>query len=87
MKKAYTKPYLVMEAFQLDAAIAASCSSEGKTALGFYQSSCTLEEEAPGLGYFGAACDVNVTDPDFNDPNDTLCYHGPTDPGSLFMAS
>ena len=35
MKKNYTKPYIVVETFQLDAAIADSCSSEGKQALNF----------------------------------------------------
>ena len=91
MKKEYSKPYMVVESFQLNAAIAASCSSEEKTPLNFYQNNCTLEEEAPGLVYFGAACagnGVDVTNPDFVDDNGTLCYHGPIhSPNDLFMCS
>ena len=80
MKKEYSKPYMMVESFQLNAAIAASCSSEGKNPINFYQSNCTLEEELPGLGYFGAACEGDVTNPDF-------CYHGPIIPNEQFMCS
>ena len=50
MKKTYSKPYIAVESFQLDAAIASSCSSTGKMPLHFGQNSCTSFEEAPGLG-------------------------------------
>ena len=33
MKKTYTKPYLAVESFQLDAAIATSCSEQNKPVL------------------------------------------------------
>ena len=80
MKKKYSKPYMVVESFQLNAAIAASCSSEGKFALNFYLSNCDLEDEIPGAGYFGAVCGFDVTNPDF-------CYHGPVVPNEQFMCS
>lgn len=79
MKKAYVKPYLAVESFQLDAAIASSCSSEGKLALGYTMNSCTLDDSKgtynPNFGYFGHSCrsDVEVV----GDGNDTICYHGP----------
>ena len=79
MKKNYSKPYLAVESFQLDAAIASSCSANGKFPLGHGMDTCTSFEEAPGLGYFGLACDKggnDVVNPG-SDNNDTICYHGP----------
>ena len=91
MKKIYTKPYIAVESFQLDAAIAAACSTDNKYTLGFGMNSCTLEDEKGstefiGSGYFGNNCvhDVKVE----GDGNDLLCYHGPTvDVNTLFMNS
>ena len=86
MKKDYKKPYLLVESFQLDAAIAASCSSEKKGPLNYGLDTCTLEEELPGLGYFGNLCrhDVKVV----GDGYDTICYHGPVDKATaMFMNS
>lgn len=90
MKKTYTKPYLATESFQLDAAIAASCSSEGKGALGYSMDTCTLDDDKglyqPDMGYFGNACrhDVRVE----GDGNDLICYHGPLgSANSMFMNS
>ena len=81
MKKTYSKPYIAVESFQLDAAIASSCSGTGKMPLHFGQNSCTSFEEAPGLGYFGSACAANggydVINPDTDDNNGNFCYHGP----------
>jgi hypothetical protein len=83
MKKDYKKPYLLVESFQLDAAIAASCSSEKKMPLHYGLDSCTLLEEMPGLGYFGNLCrhDVKV------DGDDYICYHGPIPADAMFMNS
>lgn len=90
MKKTYTKPYIVMESFQLDAAIAASCSASGLVSLGYSMDTCTLEDDRGstdfiGLNYFGNACvhDVKVE----NDGNDLICYHGPISASSMFMNS
>ena len=81
MKKTYTKPYIAVESFQLDAAIASSCSSSGKMPLNYNQNDCTSFEEAPGLGYFGPACangGYDVITPGLGDDgNSTVCYHGP----------
>jgi hypothetical protein len=89
MKKTYTKPYVIVESFQLDAAIAASCSSENKFPLGYGENSCTSFEEDPNLLYFGGACgDYNVLNIPAGGTNDGLCYHGPiSDIAALFMNS
>ena len=79
------KPYLAIESFQLDAAIASACSRNGKLPLNYGMNSCTLEEEQPGFNYFGDKCII-----DFKvegDGNDLICYHGPIDPNSLYMNS
>lgn len=91
MKKTYSKPYIAVESFQLDAAIAAACSSKpGVYALGYSLDTCTLEDnrgstEFKGLHYFGNACihDVKVE----GDGNDLICYHGPVPASSMFMNS
>ena len=57
MKKEYMKPYLAVESFQLDAAIAGSCS--GKVVLGHSLETCTLDDDK-GINYgdpfLGLAC-------------------------------
>lgn len=91
MKKLYTKPYLAVESFQLDAAIASSCTGDDKQALGYSLNTCTLEDdkgtqEFIGLNYFGNACVHNVQVE--GDGNDQICYHGPTvNANTLFMNS
>ena len=84
MKKIYTKPYIAMESFQLDAAIAASCTSENKTALNYGMDTCKNYADAAS-GYFGNVCthDVKVE----GDGNDLIFYHGPIPADSLFMNS
>lgn len=89
MKKSYVKPYIVAETFQLDAAIAAACSKDGKMSLGYNIDGCTLEDDrgtkAPGLGYFGDLCDFDIKVE--GDGNDEICYHGPTPANTMFMNS
>ena len=92
MKKEYSKPYLLVESFQLDAAIAASCSASGAEAINYSLNTCTAMEEAPGLGYFGQACAANGGDDVAtlvgSDGNDGFCYHGPiADLATMFMNS
>ena len=91
MKKEYVKPYIAVESFQLNAAIASSCSSESKIPLNHYEDTC---HNPDGPGYFGDACGsgggVDMTPPyeHGGDDNDGLCYHGPvTDVSNLFMNS
>ncbi len=60
--------------------------------LNHYMDTCTSFEEAPGLGYFGAACadgGLNVVTPpkdQIADTNDSICYHGPVF-SEMFMNS
>ena len=75
MKKTYTKPYIAVESFQLDAAIAGSCTSEGKTALNYTIATCKDYPDAAS-GYFGDSCTHNVVQE--GDGNDLICYHGPS---------
>ncbi len=81
MKKKYSTPYLIVESFQLDTAIA-NCSSEGGVAIGKYLSNCMMDF------YFASYCSDNggadVTDPD--DENDKICYHESLG-GAIFLAS
>jgi hypothetical protein len=85
MKKTYSKPYIAVESFQLDAAIASACSADGKQPLGYSMDTCNLVDEMPGLNYFGNACihDVKVE----GDGNDLICYHGPVPASGMFMNS
>lgn len=94
MKKIYTKPYIAVESFQLDAAIAASCTPN-KGSLGYSVNDCTLTDDkgtyAPTLNLFGIACEqaggLNIVHTG-SDANDFYCYHGPTvDVTTLFMNS
>lgn len=92
MKKEYKKPYLLVESFQLDAAIAGACKQAGLTPINHYLNTCTAAEEAPELGYFGAACEAaggdNVNLWEGGDSNDGFCYHGPTiDLTDIFLIS
>lgn len=89
MKKEYAKPYIIIESFQLNAAVAASCSSESKIPINYGVANCTDKEEA-GAGYFGLACDTDVSSyPTIGggDGNDGFCYHGPFDPNATYLKS
>lgn len=85
MKKKYVKPYIVVESFQLNAAVASACSKENKYPLNYGMDVCTLDEEEPGLNYFGPACIHNVHVE--GDGNDLICYHGPTPANSVALYS
>lgn len=77
MKKEYIKPYLAVESFQLDAAIAGACGGENMMALNHQVNTCTLADETNdyGLIYFGAACGtaggMDIVTPD---NSDGACY-------------
>ena len=90
MKKAYTKPLIAMESFQLNAAIAGACKEKDAVeVLNHYQSSCTLLEEN-GEAFFGSACaseGVDVTVPGWTDEGG-FCYHGPiADLSAIYLES
>lgn len=71
MKRKYMKPYLAVESFQLNAAIAGACS--GKIALNHQKDTCTLNDEPNDYGdyIFGKACDFDIVSPD---NADGACY-------------
>ena len=75
MKKTYTKPYLAVESFQLNAAVASSCSSQNRIAINADVDTCNFRNINPGITQFGLACTTNVmlTYGKYN----TFCYHGP----------
>lgn len=88
MKREYKKPYLLVETFQLNAAIAAACSSDGGIAINYGENSCGFDrgttKQFQFFNYIN--CEVDLTGP--ADGNDTICYHGPTvSPGLLFINS
>lgn len=83
MKKTYVKPELVVESFQLDAAIAASCSSQGYIPINYGENSCSFDN---GEFFNHDNCQMDLTGPD-GDGNDTLCYHGPLLAGMTFISS
>lgn len=77
MKKKYVKPYIAVESFQLNAAIA-SCTSEGYIPIGKSENDCGFGVGVDGnFQYFNYDnCEVDLTGPE--DGNDTTCYHGPS---------
>ncbi len=81
MKTEYQKPYLAVESFQLNAAIAGACRDSGAVPLNHGLNDCSPAEEAPGIQLFGAACEIDIV----NDDNpDGTCYQGLTDQGKFF---
>lgn len=83
MKKIYIKPILVIESFQLDASVAASCSSQGYIPIGYGEDSCT---SAGGAFFNYDNCEMDLTGAG-GDGNDTPCYHGPFLTGATFISS
>lgn len=92
MKRTYSKPYLLVESFQLSASIATSCSSQGKTPLNFTISTCSSGDQdgEEYIDYLGNACDNDILGDENGiggDDNDRFCYQGPFDPYGVFMNS
>lgn len=83
MKRTYTKPLIAMESFQLNAAIAASCSSEDGIAIHYGENTCTYDD---GQFFNYNNCQFDLTGPE-GDGNDTDCYHGPIVANQTFIAS
>ena len=89
MKKKYSKPCIVIESFQLDAAIAASCSSQNFIPINYNENGCGFLEMGQGHWQFFNYdnCETNLVGSG-GDNNDQVCYHGPFDaPGMTFVAS
>lgn len=80
MKKKYEKPDLLVESFQLDAAIAGSCSGEGYIAIGHWENTCgDMPLSGSDFQFYifnDMNCEVDVCGT-AGDGNDTICYHGP----------
>ena len=76
MRKSYQKPILAVESFQLDAAIAGSCSGQGYVPLNHYEKNCQFDGR-----FFSSQCYEDVVTP--SNPNDEICYHGPTATGGM----
>ncbi len=74
MKREYIRPYLAVESFQLNAAIAGACGGNGQIALAHSVDECKANDATGDFGgpYYGAACDVNVV---LNDGSAEVCYH------------
>lgn len=89
MKRNYTKPYLLVESFQLNAAVATSCSSEGKQPIHYGENTCIVGDDSDEtyIEYLGNACEIDVVGDVGGDNNDTFCYHGPIDPYALYIRS
>ena len=83
MKRTYTKPLIAMESFQLDAAIAASCSSQNYIPINYGEDDCTFDN---GQFFNFKNCEMDLTGPE-GDGNDTTCYHGPLIANQTFIAS
>ena len=83
MKREYKKPVLAVESFQLDAAIAASCSSQNYIPIHYGEDNCTFDN---GQFFNSTNCQFDLTGPD-GDGNDTECYHGPVFAGVTFISS
>ena len=75
MKKIYKKPYLGVESFQLNAAVAAACSSDGRRPINHRSTTCSFPEKS-GQFFSLVNCQIDVSDGSV-DGNDTICYHGP----------
>lgn len=89
MKKTYTKPYLAVESFQLDAAIATSCSEQNKPVLSQAIETCNFLLLDKRITQFGNACPTDVINTTHGyGLYNTLCYHGPVATYSnVFMTS
>lgn len=77
MKKNYSKPLIVIETFQLDAAVAANC----EIALGHAIGDCWNNTNDKYV-FNWDLCSVDLTPAD-DDGNDTICYHGPSLTGNV----
>lgn len=86
MKKMYEKPYIAVESFQLDAAIAQGCSQEFIGKVNSDENSCGYgsgaSEEKTFMFFNWQNCAVDVT---YADGNDAVCYHGPTSTSGLYF--
>lgn len=75
MKKEYAKPFLAVESFQLDAALAGACKDAGALELIGPTADKCIKDLGGGDIIFSFACaQQNGDDITHNDSNDELCY-------------
>ena len=88
MKKKYDKPVLIIESFQLDATVAASCSSHNYIPINYGENNCGFGEITKDYyQFFGVDnCEFDLTG-GRGDNNDTDCYHGPFEANATFINS
>lgn len=86
MRREYRKPYLLMESFQLDAAIATSCSDSNKQTMGHSLDTCDFLDETSNLvTQFGQDCRDTI--PEISQDYNSYCYHEYLNPYDFFLAS
>lgn len=87
MKKDYKKPYLLIESFQLNAAVAGSCAAQGGITINYGENRCGFDVgETKQFQFFNYInCETDLTGPE-GDGNDGICYHGPV-LGITFISS
>ncbi len=73
MKKKYERPFIAMESFQLDAAIAGACKGDNLNPLGYSVYTCTFDNGGDLLFAEGSRCTHDIFD-----ENSTECYQAPT---------
>ncbi len=81
MKKQYQKPYIGLESFQLNAAIADACSTNNYRPINHGPSSCSF---ANGQFFSYQNCQMDLTGPVIVGI-DTVCYHGPLLSGGVIF--
>ena len=78
MKKAYSKPQILFDSFELSQSIALGCEKITNQAEG----SCVVTEKETGITYFaGTGC--MFTPPG---PGDSICYHAPDDSTNVYSS-
>lgn len=86
MKRKYEKPYMTVESFQLDAAVAQGCTP-GLT-INYSEDTCGLgdgsQDEKMFQFFNWANCAFDLS---YTDGNDAVCYHGPLVVGGTFFGS
>ena len=80
MKKAYSKPEIYFDSFELSSSIAAGCEYKANFAAG----ACALADPAFGNVYLDgiSGCAVTQVDGAYNG----ICYHVPSDNTNLFSS-
>lgn len=82
MKREYSKPFLAVESFQLDAMVAASCSSDGKNVIGKTKEEI-LQYRDPVTLFFadnkgGGSCEYDAAGEEIDGDESDYCYQGPS---------